>query len=1164
MLLCTRDAIKKSKPGILRLRNELQGNDVIRNKSRKSMVLLAIVLVQLPFPAYAQTACKEIAGRFASIEGPVQVRGNEMETWVAAKPAQRLCKGDTIRVGDLGRAAVVLVNQAVMRLDQNTTMRLVDISGKKEQRSLVDLVKGTIQAFIRKPRLLSVNTPYLNGSIEGTEFQVSVRADSASILVQEGRILASNEYGKLAVKPGEVAEAQAGAAPTSRILVNPRDAVQWTLYYPPILATPSTQGDATASMASLDAVAEGDRDANFHIQRAALLLSVGRQDEARGAIDAALKQDPNAGQAHALRAIIHVVRNEREQALAEGERAVALSDTAATRIALSYAQQADFRIEAARDTLLAAVRSQPDSPLAWARLSELWLMLGDKAQSRAAADKATRLAPNLARTQLVRGFAALADYDSAEARTRFRHAIELDSSDPMAHLGLGLAEISSGELETGRSELEVAVALDANQALLRAYLGKAYFEEKRTPLDSQQFDIAKQFDPHDPTAYLYDGILKQTLNRPVEALADLEQSRALNDDRAVYRSSLLLDKDRAARGTSLARVYKDLGFVELGVEEATNSLSIDPANASAHRFLSDSYQGVRRREIARVSELLQAQMLQDININPIQPSTSEANLNITTAGGPASAGFNEFTPLFQRNQTQFDVAALAGNNGTQSVEAALSGLYNKVSFGLSALTYDTDGWRPNNGLQQDLYNVFVQAALTDQLNVQAEFRRRKTTSGDLAFNFDPDYFLNNSTTKRKQDTARLGLRYSPTPDTHFLFSYIHGKRTDDFQQVTDEPPFGPFVAVTASEGRMVDETGDQVEAQVLHDMGAISLILGAAWSESEREDDVNISVDADLFGTPTNLLAIAGQEKHPVKDPRGYAYAYIRSGSMLTWTIGASYDNFEEGFDQSTFKKTSFNPKLGVQWDISPGLQFRAAAFQVVRPALLSNQSLEPTQVAGFNQLFDDIHGTQSQRYGVALDWRASRDVKAGVELTHRTLDEPLFDVNVADFTTEERKEQWHRLYLDWTPSPRLALHGELVYDLYRSESGILTESGDIPERVETWSLPVGLSYFAPSGFFAGLGATYVNQSVRRSATATLAASGAGFQVSGDDNSVVVDASIGYRFPKRLGILSLAVKNLFDTEFQYQDDSYREFRGEAATGPYFPDRTVMARFSLSF
>ncbi|HEY9194469.1 MAG TPA: FecR domain-containing protein, partial [Methyloversatilis sp.] len=498
-----------------------------------------------------------------SIEGQVQVQGSDQSSWRPGKLEEQLCKGDSIRVGKLGRAAVVLANEGVMRLDQNTTIRLLDISGKKEQRSFVELVKGALQSFSRKPRLLSVNTPYLNGSIEGTEFETRVEDDRASILVLEGRVAASNDRGTVALMPGDKGESTAGDAPTARTLVKPRDAVQWSLHYPSILATGGATPDA-------------GQDGASPLDQAARLLAVGRQDEALAAIDAVLRQDPQSGLAHALRAIIHIARNERTQALASAEKAVSLNDTTATRIALSYAQQADFRIAAARDTLLAAVDKNPDAPLAWARLSELRLMLGDKDGAGEAAAKAVALAPDLARTQLVLGFAALADYRTDDARTAFRRSIELDSSDPLAHLGLGLARIGGGELQDGRSELEVAVALDPNQALLRAYLGKAYFEERRSALDDQQFGIAKSLDPFDPTAFLYDGIRKQTENRPVEALEDLEKSSTLNDARAVYRSRLLLDKDQAARGTSVARVYSDLGFAELGAIEASRSLAIDP------------------------------------------------------------------------------------------------------------------------------------------------------------------------------------------------------------------------------------------------------------------------------------------------------------------------------------------------------------------------------------------------------------------------------------------------------------------------------------------------------------------------------------------------------------------------------------------------------------
>jgi len=266
---------------------------VIQRKlvSGKNAALLALAILQFQIAAFAQEVCRDPAGRFASIEGRVQIRGDNQEAWRAAKPADRLCKGDSIRVGEKSRAAVVLVNEAVLRLDQNTTMRLVNISGKKEERSLIEMAQGAIKSFIRKPRLLQVNTPYLNGSVEGTEFQVSVAENAASILVLEGRILASNDQGKVTINPGEIAEAQAGAAPTSRLLVKPRDAVQWTLYYPPIQAT---SGDVPTNLEALDKVAESDRDAAWHINRASLLLSVGRQDEALASIDAALKLDPKA------------------------------------------------------------------------------------------------------------------------------------------------------------------------------------------------------------------------------------------------------------------------------------------------------------------------------------------------------------------------------------------------------------------------------------------------------------------------------------------------------------------------------------------------------------------------------------------------------------------------------------------------------------------------------------------------------------------------------------------------------------------------------------------------------------------------------------------------------------------------------------------------------
>jgi hypothetical protein len=124
------------------------------------------------------------------------------------------------------------------------------------------------------------------------------------------------------------------------------------------------------------------------------------------------------------------------------------------------------------------------------------------------------------------------------------------------------------------------------------------------------------------------------VNRPVEALRNIQRSIELNNNRAVYRSRLLLDEDLAVRQVSLARIYNNLGFERLGLNEATKSLSLDPANYSAHRFLSDTYAGIPRLEIARASELLQSQLLQPINLNPVQPSLPHTDLNVVAGAGP--------------------------------------------------------------------------------------------------------------------------------------------------------------------------------------------------------------------------------------------------------------------------------------------------------------------------------------------------------------------------------------------------------------------------------------------------------------------------------------------------------------------------------------------------
>src|SRR5207244_8514945 len=129
----------------------------------------------------------------------------------------------------------------------------------------------------------------------------------------------------------------------------------------------------------------------------------------------------------------------------------------------------------------------------------------------------------------------------------------------------------------------------------------------------------------------------------------------------------------------LASVYSDLGFQELALVEGWKSVNTDPSNFSAHRFLADTYAVLQRHEIARVSELLQSQLLQPLNMTPIQPRLAESNLFLISAGGPGSLSFNEFNPIFNRNGITLLTTGLVGGNDTDAAEGLLAGIYRNVS-----------------------------------------------------------------------------------------------------------------------------------------------------------------------------------------------------------------------------------------------------------------------------------------------------------------------------------------------------------------------------------------------------------------------------------------------------------------------------------------------------
>jgi tetratricopeptide (TPR) repeat protein len=382
-----------------------------------------------------------------------------------------------------------------------------------------------------------------------------------------------------------------------------------------------------------------------------IYLVQGRVAEALADLDHALRLDPKHALAYGLRSNIYLVRNQKERALEAAQQAVAANPySPAAHLDLSLVKQAEFKLEEALRAARKAVTLDLENPQALIQVSRLLFGQGEVDKAFELAERARRLALQDPVVLSTWGFLTLARGKMNEAIGAFDRAIVQDSTRGEPHLGKGLALFRRGKTEDGVKEMWIGTLLEPKVSLYHSYLGKAFYEVKEDKLAGQQLALAKELDPRDPTPYFYDAIRKQSVNRPVEALHDLQKSIELNDNRAVYRSRFLLDQDLSARGATLGRIYDELRFQQLALVEGWKSLNTDPADYSAHRLLADSYSVLPRHEVARVSELLQSQLLQPLNITPVQPQLAESKLFILDGAGPAEPSLNEFHPLFLRDR----------------------------------------------------------------------------------------------------------------------------------------------------------------------------------------------------------------------------------------------------------------------------------------------------------------------------------------------------------------------------------------------------------------------------------------------------------------------------------------------------------------------------------
>ncbi|AUM11818.1 FecR domain-containing protein [Ketobacter alkanivorans] len=1085
-------------------------------------------------------ACDDWAAMVVSVNGHVQLKHADVlkvDGVVSEnknlKPDDVVCPGQQLHVGANSRAAIYLRNNSFVRLDENTILSFPAAYTAESQGFWIEVKQGVSHFISRLTQRFEVRTTYTNAAVDGTEFLVAADANGSKISVIEGQVSVTpvQSGATQTLIDGQSATLVKGS-PMQVMQLTATDTVDWAVYFPPLVLTAQlsspkynqqlsrasrhiTAGRADLAIQLLTSIPAPDTA--VQVSLASAYLSVGNLRLAKMVVT-----DIHTGEALALQSLIATLTNQPQQAVELAQSAVkANSQSLAALLALTYAYQGNLQLNAALEVAREAAQAYPQEYIVWVRLSELQVATGDISGADQSIDRAMAL-NNAAPVVLVQsGFVDLFNHHYKQAESLFRSAIKADSENPQARLGMGLVLLRQGELEAGRMQLEYAVSLDPARSVLRSYLGRAYFEEKRDDEASVQWALAKQLDPQDPTAYYYEGVRKLYSNDPVGAIEELETSRRLNDERALYRSETLLQGDAASRSAALARAYDEVGYDQGVLLAGWDAIRQDPTNSEGHRLLADKYRGNSRYDAARASELLQSQLWQPLSAYPLQPQLSETGIGFVEGAGPQQPGYNEYHSLFTQDGVYGAVNGYGGSDGTWGDDLVGSFLAGPVAVSLGQYHFESDGWRDNADQEQDVYSGFVQWEVSPSTSLQFEHRHLEWTHGEI-YGINSDDDIVDYARDFERDTSRIGGTHRLSSDSYLLVSAIRqtykehqsSVRSDGIETVSD-----------------LEVDPSAIEFQLIRRYRNGSLIFGAGYLQEERD----LSIVSSVFGF--DFYKAISISKYDQINIYLYVSQEVQDGFGLEG--GVSYLRGEDVGDESAEvygMPTDSNvidsddrilPKIGAYWELSDDWLIRSAVYQTFMRNESSMQTVEPTMFMGFDQVFSVYDQTEALIETISIDGRIDENLFAGLAIYRRDYEYNVTALSDADYLVSA-EENGYSVYLNSSFSNGLSLTAEYYSSRLRDD---LVEDAQGVASLNDVGIPLAVRYSFDDRWKLRLYANYFRQEKTENQSDGFSPIVA---VSSTEENIITGLSAEYLFDCRCGKVVVGLDNLEDIKDEYE------------------------------
>jgi tetratricopeptide (TPR) repeat protein len=1128
-------------------------------------------------PAAASTGAEAVltniqTGEMLIKEGEVHYR-SPARTETAALPPQPLGFGDALRTLRLARATVRFADWSELRMRELTRLHIQQRQDQPGSPGL-RLEEGQVYFANRGPipKSIPIETPHVRGAPKGTEFLVSVDANQTEVTMFDGEVELQGpaDLQPLRVRSGEQGLTVAGQPTVVRPLIQAQNIVQWWIYYPGLLdpdelgLTAAEQAPLAASLTSYragdlqealkqfpgyPAPAEPTAD-RPRAYLAGLFLAVGAVDRAEGALSKIATPIPPG---LALRTMIDAVQHKSGPRPAGNGAPADRQPTASELLALSYTHQSTNNLTGALAAARRAVAVSPRFGFGWARVGELEFSFGRTRAAHEAADRASELSPRNAQAHTLQGFLLAAENHYQEALAAFERAIALDPALGNAWLGRGLCRIRQGRSAEGRADLQTAAILEPNRSVIRSYAGKAFSDANNARLARKELDYARKLDETDPTPWLYSALEHWQEHRFNEAVEEIEQSIARNDNRALFRSRLLLDQDLAVRSASLARVYQNAGLGDVSLREAARAVSHDYGNFSAHLFLSESFEALRdptrfnlRYETPWFNELLLANLLSPVGGTPLSQNISQ----------------QEYARLFDQDRIGIFNSTEYRSDGQFRELASQFGSIGQTAWSLDLDYQHNEGVRVNNELDRIEWYSTLKQQLTPQDSILFLTKYQDYHSGD---NFQYFYPTNARPhfqfDEEQKPIALAGYHHEWQPGVHTL---LLAGRLENEQRFSDQSVLKPILITNgpASVSAVLSQPFDEnyrsrleiytAELNQIYQQERHSFVFGGRFQAGKfhTTDQLISSLNP---GDAAFYPPVASDLRDTFERVTGYGYYTLEVIDHLQITAGVTYDRirFPENLRHAPLSPGSIvrdrvSPKAALVWSVIPELTLRGMFSQGLGGVSLDESfRLEPSQLAGFSQSFrsvipepavGSVAAPANQIAGAAADLKLGTHTYAGLQAAsiqsrvRQTIGAFNFNADVppsspAGPTGTREHFNYDEQSLGASAQQLLSQEWSLGVSSQWTRSVLNTIHPDLPETLpearhresaQLLETAVFALYNHSSGFFGRAEGHWYRQKNSDYPTSDF------YQVH---------LFLGWRFPRRHGDVTFGVLNLNDTDY---------------------------------